>query len=57
MKKKLKQKIPRKFIFQQLTFSNNPKDQIDFDVKKSQYFLFILIIKKFIIKNYADHSL
>ena len=57
MKKKIGTKIPQEFIFQRLTLSNNPEDDIDFDVKKSQYFLFILISKKFIIKNYADHSL
>ena len=54
MKKKTETKnTPR--IYLSTAYSNNPKDDIDFDVKKSQYFLFILIIKKF--KNYADHSL
>ena len=54
--KKCNKKYPKNLYFNCLHLVT-PVDDIDFDVKKSQYFLFILIIKKFIIKNYADHSL
>ena len=55
-KKNCNKKYPKNLSFNGLHLVT-PVDDIDFDVKKSQYFLFILIIKKFIIKNYADHSL